>query len=487
MSDAAAELARMVEEVSGNVVPPAHLPFLARAAETRVRATGHRDLAGYVAALRRGALAGEWSALLPLVTINESYFFRTPQHFDALVRTVLPDLLAARAASRRLRFWSAGCARGEEPATLAIVLAEMPAAGGWDWRVLATDVDEEALAAARRGAYTERAVAQVAGPLRDRHFARRGDQLVLSPALRSHIDYRVLNLVREPFADPGGPFDVIFLRNVLIYFRGESQRRVAATIATTLAPDGFLFLGPAETLWQISDDLEPVDLGDCFCYRKRSPLSPTRWSVASGQWSDPGTKIQPPGALEKQGRRVVPKGARRETRAGARDLASAAPGRSIPATDHRPLTTDHAVVGTRERLAEAARHLLDDRLAEAVALLDEALAADPGEPEAHVLEGFIHDVTGRSELAIASFRAALYLDPSLYQARLLLADALRRLAWEERATAEYRAVLARLATGNVRELTALQSLPLPDRSGAGQRARKALHRSASSAPGTGAA
>ena len=286
MSDAAAELARMIEEVSGNVVPAAHLPFLAQAAETRVRATGHRDLAGYVASLRRGALTGEWSALLPLVTVNESYFFRTPQHFDALVRTVLPDLLAARAPGRRLRLWSAGCARGEEPATLAIVLAESPGAAGWDWRILATDVDEEALATARHGAYAERSVAQVAGPIRDRHFTRRGDQLVLSPALRAHIEYRVLNLVREPFADPGGPFDVVFLRNVLIYFRVESQRRVAAAVASTLAPDGVLFLGPAETLWQISDELEPVDLGDCFCYRRKRPHPPTSVTGDPG----PGTE-----------------------------------------------------------------------------------------------------------------------------------------------------------------------------------------------------
>ena len=474
MSEAAVELARLVEDVSGNVVPATHLPFLATAAAVRVRATGHHDLAGYVAALKRGALAGEWSALLPLVTVNESYFFRTPQQFVALSRTLLPRLLAARPGSRRLRVWSAGCACGEEPSTLAMVLAETAALAGWDWRVLATDVDEEALAAARQGVYGERAVAQVPAALRDRYLVRRDDRFELAPAVRSHIEYRTFNLVREPFSDPGGPFDLVFLRNVLIYFRIESQRRVAAAVATSLAPDGYLFLGPAETLWQISDELEPVDLGDCFCYRRKSPHPPNQWSVVSGQWSDPGGKVRPAKAGATQPGRAVPRATTREVGSRVQDLRPATCGKPRPATDHRPLTTDHAPVGTRERLAEAAQHLLGDRLAEAHALLDQVLAADPGEPEAHAFEGLVHDLSGRTELAIASFRAALYLHAGLFQVRLLLADALRRLGWDERASTEYSAVLARLAGGDARELTALAALPLPDRASAAQRARDAL-------------
>ena len=140
----------------------------------------------------------------------------------------------------------------------------------------------------------------------------------------------------------------------------------------------------------------------------------------------------------------------------------------------RPLTPDPGPLGTRERLAEAVRHLLSDRLADAAALLDQVLAADPSEPEAHALEGFIHDISGRTELAIASFRAALYLDARFFQARLLLADSLRRLGWDDRAAVEYRGVLLRLAAGDAAELAALAALPLPDRASAAQRARAAL-------------
>jgi chemotaxis protein methyltransferase CheR len=464
MSDAAAELARLVEEVSGNVVPPAHLPFLAQAAAARVLATGHRDLAAYVASLRRGALASEWSALLPLVTVNESYLYRTPQHFAALERVLLPELTAARADSRRLRLWSAGCARGEEPATLAIVLAETPALAGWDWLIVATDVDEEALAAARRGRFGERAVANVPPEQRERHLERRGGEYVLAPALRARIEYHVLNLVHEPLVATGAPFDLVFLRNVLIYFRPESQRRVAAAVAQHLAPDGRLFLGPAETLWQLTDAIEPVDLGDSFCYRRREAGSGVR-----GQGSGKGTA--------EVGSRVRGQGSGR----GKAEAGSAVRGQGserrrvvVDSRSSRPLTPDPGLLGTTERLAEAARHLLSDRLADAAVLLDQVLAADPSVPEAHALEGFIHDISGRTELAIASFRAALYLDARLYQVRLLLADALRRLGWDDRAAVEYRAVLLRLAAGDAAELAALSALPLPNHAGAAQRARAAL-------------
>ena len=120
------------------------------------------------------------------------------------------------------------------------------------------------------------------------------------------------------------------------------------------------------------------------------------------------------------------------------------------------------------------RQLLEDRLAEAVELVDQALAVDPSDPEAHALEGFIHDLSGRTEMAIASLRAALYLDPSLFQAQLLLADALRRLGWLDRAQGAYRTVLTLLGGGAARELAALAALPLADRASAAQRARAGL-------------
>jgi chemotaxis protein methyltransferase CheR len=311
--DAAAieQLAALVRERTGNLISPARLAFLGEIAERRTRAAGLGRTADYVRALAAGELPAEWQRLVPLLTIKESYFFRAPQQFEAIERQVLPRLLRARAASRRLRIWSAACARGEEPATLAIVLAEVPELTGWDWRILATDLDEEALAGARRGLYGERAVSQVPPPLLERHFIRRGKLFELAPALRARIDYRFLNLAGPPHPRPGEPdaeHDLVLLRNVLIYFPRDLQARVMTHVARSLSRRGTLFLGASETLWQIQDELEAVDLGTCYAYRHRrsGPAAAGEPELRTLQ-ADPGRGLPeaPPIAAERGGRQAA--------------------------------------------------------------------------------------------------------------------------------------------------------------------------------------
>ena len=229
---------------------------------TAEQRTGPRYLASLL-------VRAEWESLIPLVTIKESYFFRAPQQFEIIRREILPQILQARAQTRQLRIWSAACARGEEPATLALLLSEEKALAGWSWSIVATDVDEEALAGARLGLYGDRAVAQVPPELLDRYFTRRGKLFELSSELRSHILYHSLNLAHPPFELPHPEYDLILLRNVLIYFRRPLQRRVVSQAGQLLSRHGYLFLGASETLWQIQDELEAVDLGSCFSYRHR--------------------------------------------------------------------------------------------------------------------------------------------------------------------------------------------------------------------------
>ncbi|HTQ80958.1 MAG TPA: CheR family methyltransferase, partial [Thermoanaerobaculia bacterium] len=268
------QFASLIRERTGNVVPEERFALLEEVAERRARALSYPDVPTYLKALSSGLLAGEWDGLISLITIKESYFFRAPQQFEALRREILPRLLAARSGSRRLRFWSAACARGEEPSTLAILCAEEPALTGWQWSILATDVDEEALEGARRGLYGERAVSQVPPELLARHFTRRGKLYELDPRLRSTIDYQALNLAQSPLNLPEGEFDLILLRNVLIYFKRPLQRRVVGQVAERLASEGYMFLGASETLWQIEVELDPVDLGGCFCYRHATSPRP---------------------------------------------------------------------------------------------------------------------------------------------------------------------------------------------------------------------
>ncbi|MGD1147313.1 MAG: CheR family methyltransferase [Thermoanaerobaculaceae bacterium] len=470
-SAAVARLASLIERVSGNVIQPGHFPFLAETARQRAASLRIAGVPEYVQALEEGGIPGEWSALLPHITVKESFLFRHPQHFAALSRWVLPQLAAARREQRTLRVWSAGCARGEEPATLAIVLAGCPEVAGWECRVLATDVDEQALAAAREGLFGDRAVAQVPAELRSRFFARRGDLFELSPEIARRIEYRTLNLVQELLPVDAASFDLIFLRNVLIYFRPESQRRVAGAVARALAPDGVLFLGPAETLWQLSGELEAVDLGDCFCYRH---------AVQPG--------VRGPGSVvrgETAPRQLRPGGEPHETAAVRIPEATARPEERTPAFPHRDAATAEGappagaapvpgLTGTRQRLADAILSLAEDRLDRAADLVDQALVTDPSDPAVHALEGFLHEVSGRTQMAVASYRAALFLDPGLFQVRLLLADSLRRLGHEQRAAIEFREVMAGLAAGTVRSLDSLAGLQLPGTDQAAQRCRVVL-------------
>ncbi|MFL6193646.1 MAG: CheR family methyltransferase [Thermoanaerobaculia bacterium] len=440
------QLVVLIREATGNVIPPARMGFLEEVAQRRAQATGYPNLTEYVLALSSHQLDNEWGNLISLVTIKESYFFRAPQQFDAIRKQILPQLLKARAASRHLRIWSAACARGEEPATLAMLLEDEPALNGWTWSIVATDLDEEALAGARLGLYGERAVSQVPPEQLERWFRRRGKLFELSSELRSRISYQRLNLAHTPFALPFPEVDLVLLRNVLIYFRRPLQRLVVSHIGKMLAPRGFLFLGASETLWQIQDELEPVDLGPCFAYRHRQAKpEPAR-----------------PAPVKK-----APKPAPRPAEAAKPAPAAPKPTAQPPAPVLQPC-------GVYERLAAAARDLAANRIQEAGRAIGEALAAEPSEPAAHALEGFLHDLSGRTDDAVTSYRAALYLDPALFQVRVLLADCLLRLGSRDRAEHQYREVLTLLAGGRERALMLFEGLPLPDRERAQRRCRQVL-------------
>ncbi|HBL29434.1 MAG TPA: hypothetical protein DD490_21590, partial [Acidobacteria bacterium] len=279
-------LVGLIRDRTGNAIPPNRLPFLSEVAERRAEAKGTGSVRDYVQALERGLLPGEWEQLIPLVTIKESYFFRAPQQWEVIRRQVLPELLQGRGSpGRPLRIWSAACARGEEPSTLAMILSDDKTLAPWSWSILATDVDEDALAGARLGLYGDRAVGQVPPEMLERYFNRKGKLYELSAELRSRIHYMPLNLAHPPFELPQPEVDLILLRNVLIYFRRPLQRRVVQQVGQLLAPNGYLFLGASETLWQVQEELEPVDLGSCFCYRHRkapeTPAPPPRVARAA--------------------------------------------------------------------------------------------------------------------------------------------------------------------------------------------------------------
>lgn len=190
--------------------------------------------------------------------IHETSFFRDPPAFEALASTVLPSILARREAERSLTIWSAACATGQEPYSVAMLLAErFPALAGWRVRLLASDVSGEALDAARAGLYTHlEANRGLPARMLVRHFEREGFGWRLSTALRDRVELRRLNLL-EPLP-PLPPVDLVLLRNVLIYFDVPLRREVLRRVREALRPDGWLLLGAAETTVFLDDAFEPA-------------------------------------------------------------------------------------------------------------------------------------------------------------------------------------------------------------------------------------
>ena len=192
------------------------------------------------------------------MTTNESFFYRDKIPFDHFRDTIMPGLLAARARERRLRIWCAAASTGQEPYSLAMCLKEMKdKLAGWRVEILGTDLSAEVLEKAKAGVYSQFEV-QRGLPIQMlvKHFSQVGDTWHISPEIRAMVQYRPLNLLSD-FAHLGS-FDVVFCRNVLIYFDQETKIGVLNRIARLLDPDGFLVLGAAETVVGLTDAFKPL-------------------------------------------------------------------------------------------------------------------------------------------------------------------------------------------------------------------------------------
>lgn len=210
----------------------------------RLRVLGLSSFRDYCGLLDGRDGADERRVMLSALTTNLTRFFREPHHFEHLKNLLVTRLKPAAMAGRRVRIWSAGCSTGEEPYSIAMaVLDVMPNAASHDVRILATDIDPNVIATAEEGRYAAEAAKQVPVAMR-KHMTIRGDGAEVSDDLRALIVFRELNLMADwPMR---GKFDVIFCRNVAIYFEEATQNRLWSRFADKLAPDGILYAGHSE-------------------------------------------------------------------------------------------------------------------------------------------------------------------------------------------------------------------------------------------------
>ncbi len=253
-------LQRLVTDHTGIVVTDAKRDMIYSRLSRRLRALGLARFADYCAHLRLHE-AEELTELINAVTTNLTSFFREPHHFEHLGHVVVPQLLHKNEASRKIRIWSAGCSTGEEPYSIAMTLEEsIPPWLNWDVKILATDLDTSVLALAARGVYPLDRLRGMGEARRKRFFLRgRGQNeghVKVDDELLDLVTFKPLNLLKDwPMK---GPFDVIFCRNVMIYFDRPTQQQLLERFAGILAPGGYLYVGHSENLKGLSERFEAV-------------------------------------------------------------------------------------------------------------------------------------------------------------------------------------------------------------------------------------
>jgi chemotaxis protein methyltransferase CheR len=250
-------LRKLSNEYSGIQVPDERFDMFYSRLSKRVRRLGLNDFKEYCAYLRDNH-EDEFNEFINAITTNLTSFFREKHHFDYLSDVVIPEILVRNKTTKQMRIWSAGCSTGEEPYSLAITLLEsMPA--DWEIKILATDLDTNVLKTAALGVYTQDRVSELPLETLRKWFMKSKsspDHVKVKPVLQEIIDFKQLNLMQEfPMKTP---FDVIFCRNVLIYFNRETKAALAKRYAKMLESKSWLFIGHSESLNQISDDFELV-------------------------------------------------------------------------------------------------------------------------------------------------------------------------------------------------------------------------------------
>jgi len=255
LSDAEfAQFQGLLRRLAGIHLAPAKKALVCGRLGKRLKHHGLASYGAYFRLLTSGRETHEMQIALDLLTTNETYFFREPKHFDFLRDHILP----ARRPGATFRLWSAACSSGEEPYSLAMLLAER--LGGAPWEMVASDISTRVLERARSGHYAlERADHIPEAYLRA--YCRKGvgpqdGTFLVERGLRARIDFRRVNL-NEPLPQLGA-FDVIFLRNVMIYFELETKRQVVQRLIPALRPGGYLMVGHSESLNGVTDDLRPV-------------------------------------------------------------------------------------------------------------------------------------------------------------------------------------------------------------------------------------
>ena len=259
----------LVRERSAIVLEPEKEYLVQARLEPVAKEHGLSCLDELVQKLRTTPFGAIHKRVIEAMTTNETSFFRDIAPFEALKDTVLPDLIKKRETSRNLNLWCGASSSGQEPYTIAMVIREkFTTLGAWDTKLTATDISTEMLARCQEGKYSQLEVNRgLPAALLVKYFTKKGLGWQVNEDLRKMIEFKEMNLVGRWLPFP--KLDVVFLRNVLIYFDVETKKQILKKIREYLRPDGYLFLGGSETTLNLDDAYERVALSGTSCYRLR--------------------------------------------------------------------------------------------------------------------------------------------------------------------------------------------------------------------------
>jgi len=425
------------------------------------------DLDRYVQWLLSPALTRmHLEALASHLTVGETYFFREKRSLEVLERDIVPELIRARAGpDRAIRIWSAGCATGEEPYSVAIVLSKLMA--GLKTRnieILATDLNSKSLLKASQGIYGEWSFRGIPPWVRSAYFEEvEEDRWAITPAIKKMVTFAQLNLMDDaypPVSNCPSGLDVIFCRNVLMYLTPEGMRKVVRQLHRSLATDGWLIVSPTETSQELFSEFASVSFGDATLYRKSPKRSPT--TLAPHVYAEGGSGVQLPegivGAPEPT-RTSSWQTTRKDSHSEVRSQNSTAPAvsyeqalalyeqgcyeemeRVIPAL----LSDSGDHVSATLLLARA--YANQGKLAAALVLCDQAIAADKMAARAYYLRATILQEQGCLPEALLAFKQTVYAEPEFMLGHFALGSLAlnqRRLKESEKHFANVLLLLAR--------------------------------------------
>lgn len=392
---------------------------LAEVLARRLAATG-LPAADYLPALDLATLDGELGALAQELTVGETYLFRHADQLRAFAEVVLPALARRMPDGGAIRILSAGCASGDEPYSLAIVARETLPELRWPTTIRAVDANHAILARARRARFRSWALRETPAEMQRRYFRPAGQEFVLADAVRRMVTFEQRNIaVDDPALWAPGSYDVVFCRNVIMYFTRDAQRATVERMARALVPGGYLFLGSAETLRGLSQRFELCHTHRTFYYRLPAEGEPARAAADDG-WlrGDPAARIPEP---------VLPASPRGEPVASWVDAIRGAADRIAALTTAPPAEPRGAVPAapSADRPGAALDAITDlvrrERFGDALAAIAQLPPAAAGERDIQLLQGVLLAHTGQLAAAEHACRPLLACAPVAAAAHYALA------------------------------------------------------------------